>query len=107
LGKCFPNEFGCSNGKCIPMPKRCNGVADCDFNFDERDCNLVYLNNNTYQKEYPPLQSDGYGINISVNVDILSIGNFEEIGMTFTVKFSILLEWYAFSIHTKCRFNYC
>ena len=78
------------------MAKRCDGVTDCEFNFDESNCNLVYINNNTYQKEYPPFQSDGSEINVTISVDIISIGNFDEIGMTFIVKFSILLEWYDY-----------
>jgi len=76
------------------MVKRCNGVIDCESNLDERDCNLVFINNNTYQEEYPPFQSDGSEINVLISVDIISIGSFEEIGMSFSVKFSILLEWY-------------
>jgi hypothetical protein len=77
------------------MEKRCNGVADCDFNFDEGDCNLVHINNSTYKKEYPPFQSDGSEIKIMITIDILSLGSFEEIVMTFSAKFSILLEWYV------------
>ncbi len=95
FGKCLINEFGCEDGTCISMVKRCNGVADCEFNLDESDCNLVDIYNNTYQKEYPPFQSDGSAISIKISVAIISIGSFEEIGMTFTVKFSILLEWYV------------
>jgi hypothetical protein len=96
--QCLQNEFGCSNGKCIPMAKRCNGVADCEFDFDEKDCNLVTINNSTYKKEYPPFHSNGSEINVKIDVNILSIGSFEEIGMTFTVKFSIALEWYVCKI---------
>lgn len=35
---CAPNEFQCSNGRCIPFEKQCDGYADCDQNEDEEGC---------------------------------------------------------------------
>ena len=33
--QCLDDEFGCSNGTCIPMSQRCDGVVDCPDKLDE------------------------------------------------------------------------
>ena len=33
--QCFDDEFGCPDGICISMAKRCDGVPDCIEEFDE------------------------------------------------------------------------
>ena len=34
-------EFGCNNGRCIPMEERCNEVSNCDDSSDELDCDML------------------------------------------------------------------
>ena len=75
------------------MENHCNGVSDCKNNFDELNCSMVIMDPNLYRKEYPPLQADGKGTIIKISFSILSIGSFDEIEMTFKVKFLIQLEW--------------
>ena len=77
------------------MWKRCNGVADCDSNFDEINCNLILIDERLYQKVYPPNEVDGSETKVNVSLSIVSIGNFQELDMTFGVKFLIQLKWYA------------
>lgn len=38
LGRCFPNEFTCENGECVPAGSRCDRRPDCRDRSDERDC---------------------------------------------------------------------
>ena len=33
--KCFPGEFACDNGRCIPMLNTCDWENDCGDNSDE------------------------------------------------------------------------
>ena len=91
--QCGEREFGCFDGKCIPMDNRCDGVSDCIDNFDESNCEMVRIERNSYHMEYPSLQKDGSETRVNISLAILSIGSFEEIAMTFTVKFLIKLQW--------------
>lgn len=36
LYNCTYKNVKCPNGQCIPMDKLCDGVIDCDDQFDER-----------------------------------------------------------------------
>lgn len=38
VGRCFPNEFTCENGECVPAGSRCDRRPDCRDRSDERDC---------------------------------------------------------------------
>jgi hypothetical protein len=75
------------------MRNRCDGVAECIDNFDEINCEMVRIEKNIYHMEYPSLQRDGSETRVKINLTIMSIGSFEEIAMTFTVKFLIKLQW--------------
>ncbi len=56
-------------------------------------CDMVIINENLYRQESPPLQLDGTDTEVLISMTILSIGSFQEIEMTFKVKFLIELEW--------------
>ncbi len=77
------------------MGKRCNGVADCHSNFDEINCSLILIDYDLYQKEFPPNERDGSETKVTIDVTIFSIGNFQELDMTFGIKFLIQLQWYG------------
>ncbi len=89
----MPTEFGCSNGICIPMGKRCNGGADCDDRLDERHCEMVIIPADIYKKEYPPTKKETPHTDVKVEITMFSVDNFNEIEMTFTAKFSVELHW--------------
>lgn len=39
LGDCIESEFLCPLSKtCVPLQKRCDGIIDCTFKEDEKDC---------------------------------------------------------------------
>ena len=80
------------------MEKRCNGISDCNDYYDETHCELVLINQDLYRKEDPPYPANEHEMNVQVNFEIISIGSFEELKMTFSMKFLIELEWYKYSI---------
>jgi hypothetical protein len=86
-------EFGCSNGSCISIKKRCNGVADCEDKLDERHCGMVIMDEDIYKKEYPPITKKTLHTDVKVEITMFSVDNFNEIEMTFTAKFSVHLHW--------------
>jgi hypothetical protein len=75
------------------MSKRCDSAADCSDYFDEINCNIVTIDKQLYQKEFPPIQKDDTKTEIKVNATVFSLGGFNEIEMTFKMKFSIGLKW--------------
>jgi hypothetical protein len=77
------------------MSQRCNGIPDCKGNFDETNCNMILIDQQLYQKEIPPLIKYKHKINIKVSVSILAIEGFNEIDMTYRIKFSFMLMWYV------------
>ena len=41
--QCQPNEFRCTNSRCIPMGNRCDTICDCATHCeDELDCDEYY-----------------------------------------------------------------
>ena len=94
--------MGCSNGSCISLQKRCDGVADCNDKFDEMNCEVVIIDKDLYQKNRPPGIKESLQTNVDVDFEIISIKNFDETEMTFTVKFKVQLKWcvnYTFLKH--------
>ncbi|XP_077409825.1 suppressor of tumorigenicity 14 protein isoform X2 [Vanacampus margaritifer] len=37
-GSCPPRQFGCGDGRCVPLRRVCNGVRDCEDGRDEARC---------------------------------------------------------------------
>ncbi len=91
--QCVDGEFCCRDGKCIPIEKRCNGISDCNDNYDETNCEMVLIKKDLYRKEDAPYPANGNEMNVTINFEIISIGSFEELKMTFSMKFLIQIEW--------------
>jgi hypothetical protein len=86
-------EFSCPNGTCIPMSKRCNGASDCEDAFDETNCKTVVIDKHLYSKEFPPNNEVEGKTEIMIDFTIFSIEGFNEIDMTFRIKFELSMEW--------------
>jgi hypothetical protein len=72
---------------------RCNGASDCKDRFDETNCQTVGIDKQLYNKEYPPLNEDNGKAEIKINISISSIEGFNEIDMTFKIKFKLSIQW--------------
>ena len=51
LHSCNTSEFGCDDGMCVDMDKRCNGDNDCLDSSDEKNCDILF---------WPAEQKDSY-----------------------------------------------
>ena len=59
-------------------------------------CNIVLIDESTYRKEYPPIAHRGKKtkLNIGVKIDILTLGDFEEIKLSYRAKLELTLKWF-------------
>ena len=92
--KCKDGEFGFNSGLCIPLENRCDEVADCDDKSDETSCALVIVDFKRYRKEYPPIKSLTNRTEVRLAIEILELGQFQELKMTFRAKFNFKLRWF-------------
>ena len=56
---------------------------------------MIFIDQQLYQKEIPPLIKYDKKVNILVSVSIFAIEGFNEIDMKYRIKFSLSLKWYA------------
>ena len=71
ISKCNQDEFSCDDGLCIDMDNRCNRRADCADRSDERNCQIISIDE-TYFPEYPPLSSQGsIDLKLDTNIDAI------------------------------------
>ena len=93
--QCLENEYGCSDGQCISLVKRCDEISDCEDKFDELNCETVSVNKKIYRKEYPPFTNSEIPTSVTVKITVHSISNIKEIEQTFNANLFLQLEWYT------------
>lgn len=54
LTKCKYNEFGCSNGACVPKSSRCNSIVECSDESDEENCKTIEKKAGYINSRIPP-----------------------------------------------------
>jgi hypothetical protein len=70
-------------------------VADCDEKFDEMNCEVVIIDRDLYQKNRPPGIKETLQTYVDNDFEIFSIDYFDEIEMTFSIKFKVELKWFV------------
>ena len=73
------------------MKARCNTSFDCEDESDENYCELVVIDKKSYSKIYPP--NSRSRTDITVDLEVRSIKNIDEISMTFNAEVIITLKW--------------
>ena len=76
------------------MSDRCDGLSQCSDGSDEDECNLVAIQEPSYDKAYPPRKKKGHPIDVKVTINLDAIQKIEALEMTFTSKLTLWLEWY-------------
>ena len=85
-------QFTCHSGQCINLTKICDSISDCNDNSDEIDCNLLLIDKSTYVKTHPPT-SRTETTKITVDLNIISVDDIDELRMSFKAKFNLNLTW--------------
>ena len=76
------------------MVDRCNNVPDCADHTDEYDCEILLLDEHVYRKQFAPIADAHHHVEVKVATLIVNIGNFDDLTMTYTIKFKLILKWY-------------
>ena len=94
VNQCVKNEYGCDDGSCIPIEKRCNEVTDCADASDENECHTVDIDTDRYRKEKPPVELPSNVTPVAVDISVISLSSFEELAMTFKARIKVYLyKW--------------
>ena len=100
LTSCRETQFTCNSGQCVEMEDRCDQLADCRDESDERDCHLLILTEG-YNNKIPPLrpvagksQKVIAPVPVRVSITLLKIVDIEEVKHSIDIQFAIDMEWY-------------
>ncbi len=56
---------------------------------------MVIIDKDLYRKEFPPLMKESHKTNVLIDFKLVSIDNFDETEMTFSIKFKVELKWFV------------
>ena len=98
---CNSSQYGCHDGSCVCMSKRCDGVNHCADKSDEKECSLLSIDD-SYDRNInpPPLHNEGK-TQVSINIDLISILRIDEIKSQFYLKYILKTQWFD----RRLRFN--
>ena len=95
MSGCAKGKFTCDDGQCVRMDQRCNQLPECRDASDERNCNILILEEG-YNMNVPPVRViDGKKdvVIVSVSIDLLKIVDINEENYSIDFQFAITLEW--------------
>ena len=97
LSGCKDGNFTCNDGQCIKMSQRCDQLPDCRDKSDERNCDILVLEDG-YNKNVVPVpivldHSKRGPVNVSVSLDLLKLVNIDEPSYSIEIQFEIVLQW--------------
>ncbi|XP_068240407.1 uncharacterized protein [Palaemon carinicauda] len=94
MTSCKEQEFSCDDGKCIPLPERCNMEANCLDGSDEIDCSFLVFSEGYDEKKPPPRQNQMSPVNVSIHTAMLSVRAFDLTGFNFVVEIEVRISWH-------------
>jgi len=92
LTTCFPNKFTCDDGTCVRINQRCNLVVDCPDKSDEKNCDILRLNED-YRGELFPREIDNSALTVFINVSILAFPKIDTLELYYTADFVLSMRW--------------
>ena len=88
-------EFTCDNGQCVKMEERCNQLTNCRDKSDERNCQIIWLDDG-YNKNVPPISGADNRVvpaDVSVSITLMKVVEIEETDHSIHLQFQISLQW--------------
>ena len=76
------------------MSERCNNVPNCKDHSDEYDCEIMLLDEHVYRKQFAPIADAHHHVEVKIAALITSIGNFDDLTMSYSIKFVLILKWF-------------
>ena len=73
------------------MEDRCNRLFDCEDHSDEKNCEIIRMDKDSYIKDMPPFKH-GKSVQIHLSILLLSINRIE-LPSTFNAKINLIMEW--------------
>ena len=98
LSQCYPGQFTCGSGLCIPLEDRCNIKLNCADQSDEYECAGIE-NGNEYAREKTPISMKAEQTVIYINASILSFPRISTKDNKFYADFYLNLRWYDLRIN--------
>ena len=98
LTGCEDGQFTCDNGHCVLMEQRCDQVVQCKDKSDERNCQIMTLEE-SYNKIVPPITTVSdtnftvVPVDVNISLNLLKIVEMEEEKNKINFQFQITLEW--------------
>ena len=91
MSGCQDGQFTCYDGQCVSMDERCNQLPACRDKSDERNCQILVLEEG-YNKRVPPFTTDT-PVNVSISIDLLKIVAVNEVDYSIEIQFEIMMKW--------------
>ena len=92
MSGCSERNFTCNDGQCVSIHQRCNQLSDCRDKSDERNCDILVLEEG-YNKKLPPFDSSDPNVDVSVSINLLRLVDIDEEDYSIEIQFEITLVW--------------
>ena len=76
------------------MSSRCDNVTDCNDKSDEKEWDLVNIDESYDRNINPPPVGDKAKTEVLLSIDLLSILQIDEIKSVFYVKYILQAQWF-------------
>ena len=95
LSACNEDQFTCNDGTCIPHDFRCDNKQDCKDVSDEKQCQIVSLDEEKYLKDKtPPPLEQGKSLPVILSMNIYNILDIQEVQNMMSLKFDLGTAWF-------------
>ena len=96
MSGCKNGNFTCYDGQCISMAKRCDQVPNCRDHSDEKDCNVLVLEEG-YNKRVPPVgksvEDKLTPVPVRVSLTLLKVVDIKEEDYSIELQIQINIQW--------------